>query len=403
MRKAIVAVFVMMGLMAVSMPAMAQFPIAGQRDPLGLVTSGLVIPYVGLGANQSWLEVSAPVSDVELHMFFYDATCVRQGPSVNLALTTNDLELMRLDNLGGNIPSTGLLTAASTNGGGFTLEPIPFPGAVHARVYWADLTASRIRVFEPIALSTLDNDIATGGGAPPSSGVWNPLRTAATFFAPLESTFHTTLYFVCPNANIAGLGGLGSGNSNTDSSTTRAFGTNQFPALVPNASTGVTPLRVRVYDDEENFLRDEFTTCNCLTVSPVTTISSVYASAAEAPFGTYSEVEGGVTNATQAVCSTSQVAPLATPGVKNAGNPCPLAGDSFCAFTLAGLPTCQFIQTTPATAGGGPFAFTGYKAIDVGSFDAWGRLSNGNICDIQGEAGAFDCSNSTFIRNPYRR
>ena len=57
---------------------------------------------------------------------------------------------------------------------------------------------------------------------------------------------------------------------------------------------------------------------------------------------------------------------------------------NFCAFTEAGQPTCQFTVVTPATNQGGPFAFTGYRAIDVGSFDAWGRLSNGNKCDIQG-------------------
>ena len=129
--------------------------------------------------------------------------------------------------------------------------------------------------------------------------------------------------------------------------------------------------------------------------------SAVYADAAQAPFGTYSEVEGTTTSAVPAVCSTAQVVPLATPGVKNSGNPCPLAGANFCAFTEAGQPTCQFTVVTPATNQGGPFAFTGYRAIDVGSFDAWGRLSNGNKCDIQGAQvpPSFDSCTQPSINN----
>src|SRR5207244_3915940 len=113
---------------------------------------------------------------------------------------------------------------------GFVLAPIPFPGAVHSRVYWADTSHNRIRILEPIALSTIDNDLNTGFGTPSFSGVWNPLRTGATFFAPLEGTsFTTTLYFICPTTNIAGASG-------STTSTTRAFGTDLFPQLVPTAS-----------------------------------------------------------------------------------------------------------------------------------------------------------------------
>ena len=404
MRKAIVAVFVM-GLLAVSAPAMAQ-PTGvtpGSLDPLGLVTSGLVLPYVGpdgvIGSagSLSFLEVAAPIADVRFHAFFYDTTCARQGDSIGIQLTTNDLELIRLDNLGGGIPKTGLMTAAGVDQSGFLLNPIPFPGAVHARVFWADASANRLRILEPIALSTFDNDRNTDFATQPSSGVWNPLRTGATFFAPLDTVtgFKTTIYFICPTTNIAGAHG-------STTSTSRAFGTDLFPELVPNASSGVTPLRVRVYDDDERFLRDVNTNCSCLTAREVAAdISAVYADAAQAPFGTYSEVEGTTTSAVPAVCSTAQVVPLATPGVKNSGNPCPLAGANFCAFTEAGQPTCQFTVVTPATNQGGPFAFTGYRAIDVGSFDAWGRLSNGNKCDIQGAQvpPSFDSCTQPSINN----
>jgi hypothetical protein len=45
-----------------------------------------------------------------------------------------------------------------------------------------------------------------------------------------------------------------------------------------------------VYDDDENFLRDVRHECNCFSASPVISISTVYADAVNAPFGTFSEV-----------------------------------------------------------------------------------------------------------------
>ncbi len=85
MRKLIVGL-VVVGLLAVGAPAMAQ-----RADPLGLISSGAVLPYVGDGTiapgSLSFLEVASPRSDNNAaHMFFFDKTCKRQGQSVRRGL-----------------------------------------------------------------------------------------------------------------------------------------------------------------------------------------------------------------------------------------------------------------------------------------------------------------------------
>jgi hypothetical protein len=289
------------GFLAVASPAAAQ--VAGSQDPLSLITSGMVLPYVGGPGNQSWLEVEAPIRDVDVHMFFYDVACNRSGDSVNVALTANDVEFLRLDNINPGAPS-GLIAAAGVSSSGFELEP--FSSAVHARVLWVTPTGA-IRTLEPIALSTRDNDRAGG------TGTWSPLRTGATFFAPRQGGGNnTTIWFVCPNSNIQAAFPAIAG----------------FPQISPVFVTApfTTALRARIYDDEENFLRDVLTNCNCLTARVVSEISNVYSDAVLAPGGTYTEVEGG--NAT------------------------------------------------------GAFSFTGYRAMTVGDFNSFGRLSNGCRGDL---------------------
>lgn len=358
------------GLIAASLglatPAMAQTP--GSADPLGLITSGMVVPYIGGGSNQSYLEVYSPVGSGQVHMFFFDSTCVRRGPSVNIEMTPNDVEFLRLDDKTPLAPS-GLIAAAGVDASGFNLIPTNFPPGVHAHVLWVDLDTAILRTLEPIALSTRDNDLT----ATPTA-TWSPLRTGAAFFAPLETNdISTTLYLVCPNRNIQGSpsGGalpIGAG----------------FPAIDPafRVAGQTTPLRVRVYDDEEGFLRDVTSNCNCLTIRPVTDIDGVYADSVEAPFGTYTEVEGfGTITITPPVCSPLAQEPLINPPSPNPGNPCPLIGDP---------PTAQQVLVTPAVTAGTPFSFTGYRAITFGPVDIFSRLHNGHRCDLA--AGDASCT-----------
>jgi hypothetical protein len=95
MRKLIVGLAIGALLGAVP-PAMAQ-----SGDPLGLITSGAVLPFVGGGTNfpgsMSFLEVASPNSDNSLHAFFFDANCNRGTISIPIDLTTNGLTVMRID------------------------------------------------------------------------------------------------------------------------------------------------------------------------------------------------------------------------------------------------------------------------------------------------------------------
>jgi hypothetical protein len=330
----------------------------------------------------SFLELYAPILATEVHMFLFDVNCVRGGPSINVPLTANDVALLRIDNVGAPAPTSGLITAGRADGAGFTLLPWrPEEGeAVAARVLWANSNGNFVRVIDPIALSTasefFDNFTNEGG--------WSPMRTAAAFFAPLETGgLHTTIYFVCPNTNI---------QRHLPSNGGALSPSNGFPIIIPTLQTAgaTTPLRVRVYDDEENLLRDVTSSCNCLTIRPVTALDAVYASAVSAPDGTYTEVEGSTSSAVPAVCSTTVVESLNVPNTANAGNACPGAPLG-CVFGGAPLCTGQFQQTTPAIPGLGPFSFVAYRSITVPGFDVFGRVPGASRCQIQGD-GSFSCA-----------
>jgi len=364
------------GLLATASPAAAQSaaPAAGSQDPLSLITKGMILPYFGGGAGQSYMEVYSPVSAGTVHMFFFNESCVRTGDSAQIELTTNDVEILRVDNI--TAATSGLITAAGVDATGFTLSPDNFPPGVHARVLWVT-TAGGVRVLEPIALSTVDNDRTVD-----QTGTWNPMRTGATFFAPLAGgTLATTLYFVCPNTNIQLYepnGTLGSGAFDPD---------NGFPVIFPELrlAPGTTPLRLRVYDDEESFLRDVNTTCNCLTTRPVADISTVYSNATDAPQGTYSEVFGfGSVIVKPAVCDLQAIEPLIREGIANPGNDCPLVPP----VAPATVSTFQFAELEDAGRENQSFSFTGYRAITAGTVDIFGRLNNGCSDDIAGVPGA---------------
>jgi len=337
MRKFIVGLMAV-GLLAVTAPAMAAD--RGMGDPLGLINSGAVLPFVGAGnildGSQSFLEVTSPVRDnLGLHMFFFATNCVKGPKSVGLSQTANDVDVFRIDNFDPDTGFTnGLVGLASTDGSGQVL--VPLESAIHARVYWVTQDGF-VRVLEPISLDHFEfRGQFIGGGLFDTGLTWNPLRTGASFFAPLEANgFHTTLLLICPTQDIAGPQSSGAAFPDDLAS---GFG---FPALipVPVGSGQSTPLQGRVYNDEERFLRDFLTTCNCLTSTSVTALDAVYSDPDPgfgAPFGTYTEIE------------------------------------------TTGIPT---------DSGN---AFTGYKAIRVGGtatqggVDVFGRLDNANVLSQQG-------------------
>jgi len=383
MRKLMVGLVMVVGLLAVTplaKPAMAQLAAPGSLDPVGLITSGAVIPFLGQGlavGGMSFLELLAPVTSSEVHMFLFDSACVRGGPSLNVPLTANDVALLRIDNIGAPAPTSGLITAGGRDATGFTL--LPFTGPIAARVLWANSNGNFVRVIDPIALSTA-SEILTS-----DTGGWHPMRTAAAFFAPLESGgLHTTIYFVCPNTNIQRHNPTNGGALSPS---------NGFPIIFPSLQVAgsSTPLRVRVYDDEESLLRDVTSSCNCLTIKPVTDLDLVYASAVDAPNGTYTEVEGATTTAVPATCSTTVVETLNSGPVvplPNTGNVCP-GSPAGCTFGIGGTCTAQFQQLTPATPALGPFSFVAYRAITVPGFDVFGRVAGASRCQIQGDTSPF--------------
>ena len=136
--------------------------------------------------------------------------------------------------------------------------------------------------------------------------------------------------------------------------------------------SGTSQLRARVFDDEENFLVDVRFTCNCLSVTPVTSISRIYANALRAPNGTYTEVEGASVTTTVNTCNAAQVQAHADPRcppltVDANGNP---------------LTSGTFISSSTTTTG--PTPFTGFRAITAIGLDGFGRLSNANVNSLQG-------------------
>jgi hypothetical protein len=262
------------GLLAmVASPAMAQF-----SDPLTLASSGVLIPFFGTGNNISLMEVASPVSiNPLLHFIFYNSFCTRVE-SFPAFQTTNDVDIY---SVASSVPGAsivinqdGLAAIADDAGNGIDLVPLTSP--IHSRMYWINVNSSRFRVLEPIVL-----DIFEAGGAT----TWSPIRTGATFFAPIESPtgIQTTLYLICPRDTIQGAVGS-------------AFPTSLFPVpLFPSTSSAFKSsypsgsLRARVYDDDEFFLRDWQTDCNCLQTKVLSgpgALSSVYVQS-----DTFTEVE----------------------------------------------------------------------------------------------------------------
>ena len=183
-------------------------------------------------------------------------------------MTMNDVALLRLDNIDNGVPTSGLVAIAAPDVAGFSLVPLSTP--IHARVQWINAAKDYVRVFDPIAIQHAE--------ATDISQVWNPLRTAASFFAlPESATSRSTLVLVCPT-RVSSAAPSG-----------RPWG---FLSCSETHGRLAHPLRVRVYDDDEVFLRDLATTCNCLSQIPLPTLSTIYSDQVSAPSGTYTEIEG---------------------------------------------------------------------------------------------------------------
>jgi hypothetical protein len=222
--------------------------------------------------DQAILEIASPaVSNPNLHFLFYNAACTRII-SFPTEQTPNDVDLFTLASATGGIApnNDGLVAIAGDSGTGFDLAPLFTP--VHARVYWINVQANRFRVLEPILVDTADLVGLTD---------WVPLRTAATFFAPQEipGELQTTLYLICPKNTIQG-----APTSAFPASTFPTPSASENPVFLPAYPLG--SLRARVFDDDEAFLTDYQTDCDCLQAKTLGALSDVYATS-----DTYTEME----------------------------------------------------------------------------------------------------------------
>ena len=152
--------------------------------------------------------------NANLRLVFFNAAGVRGG-SVNLPETSNDIGFV---DVGSVVPAgqNGVVAIAGVAGDGAT--PVPLTSPIHTRVYLFGAADGRSRVLEPIILDTAES--------PDGSNTWSPLRTGATFFAPLQTaSVNTALTLICPIATI---------QDATGAVVQQAFPTAQgFPAIAP--------------------------------------------------------------------------------------------------------------------------------------------------------------------------
>ncbi len=303
MRKLIAVGILVGGLLAGAGTATAQLANQGGiGDPLSLAASGVLIPFQtgAAGGLVALVEVASPVaSNPNLHMMFFNNTCARIGDSVFTPHTVNDISFT---DPGAFVSagSQGLVAIAKSDISNLFLIPLQAP--IHSRVYQFNPSDGRSRVFEPITLDTAEFGIAFSSDG---RNTWNPLRTAATFFAPKQdAVIQTQLTLVCPRTSIMGTAGAAFGSTIHDTSNnpiSQSFSDTGFPVIRdPFKAASVTnDMRGIMYNTDEVPITDISFTCDCLTADlPISNISPLYGTSALAVNGTYTEIQVLVGNST---------------------------------------------------------------------------------------------------------
>jgi hypothetical protein len=291
---------------------MAAVPATAQlADPLSLAASGVLLPFFSDPAAGfvSVIEVVSPVVPTTqgfqpafnftnpLHAVFFRENCSRFS-SVADVETAKQAKAFISNASPFLLNFNGLAAIASTVQGN-DLLPLNFP--LHTRTHWIDAKTGRLRELEPIILDTflglnpaflplVENPGAGGsiGLCGPGAGVfagsvnngfcWSPLRSAATFVTPQDSAaIQASIYLICPTADIQSPTGTGvfpiaagfPRIQNRD-------GTFGFPSRNVITGNNATSLRGRIYDDDEDLVRDILVPCACLTTTRVTAIDTIY-------------------------------------------------------------------------------------------------------------------------------
>jgi len=269
MRKFIVAGAVVGALLAGAVPAMAQTA-HGVADPLGLAASGVLIPFLTEAGTVATLEIASPVGggpSLNAHLVFFNDTCVR-GQSRSIEVTENDVDFFQIASaVAPN--ANGLIAIAGVAADLINLLPLPAGHPLHTRVYLFNASDGRSRVLEPIILDHAESPGSQHGHT------WSPLRTGATFFAPMQTTtVNTLLYLICPRNTIQGsTSGAAFGFGNVGGFSNTGFPVIEIP-FPSGSSSGTGTIQGRVFDEDEGPLADVSVTCDCFSIRTVTQIST---------------------------------------------------------------------------------------------------------------------------------
>jgi hypothetical protein len=289
--------------------------LAQLADPLSLAGLGVLLPFFSDPAAGfvSIFEISSPVVPGTLgvtpatgftnpiHAVFFNATCDRTVSNADV-LTGKQAKAYVSTASPLSLTFNGL-AALATSPGGNDLIRANFP--FFARTHWIDVRTGRLRELEPITVDTfvslnqaflplvsdappdrpgLPPRVTNPGGAgsvqlgPPF--VWNPLRSAATFVTPRESTsLAASLYLICPRATIQSPTGTGAFSVPSFPRLVNRDGSFGFPESDLVTGRSVSRLRARVYDDNEALTHDYEIPCDCLTARRLLDLSSAYATA----------------------------------------------------------------------------------------------------------------------------
>jgi hypothetical protein len=243
-----------------------------------------------------------------IHTVFFNATCARVV-SAPLIETRKQAEAIITGVPLLSLNFNGLAAIANTLNGN-DLVPLDFP--IFTRTHWIDAKTGRLRELEPIILDTflglnpsflpLVVDVGAGAsiglcnspGTPGNNGFcWSPLRSAATFVTPQDSSsLKASVILICPTADIQQ--GSAAGAPTVGPPPTILHNGGVFPGTIfpriqnrdgstgfpfRSVISGLSPmsLRGRIFNDDESGPINISTPCSCLTVTPVLTLNSIYA------------------------------------------------------------------------------------------------------------------------------
>jgi len=324
MRKFSVGLLVL-GLLMFAGQASADRRNNGTGDPKGLIASGAIQPFWNDGSNVALIVITSPGGDnTRLEAVFFDADCNRLI-SKPAGVTENGVRILDTE-----IPANEKgLAAIAQRTVGTGLQPAENP--FHVFSLWINAAGDIIRVSDPISLEAAETKHPTQ--------TWNPLRSGASFGAPIQgTTFSTEIFLICPSSDIL-----------DEVSWTKGF---------PKPPAIATQVHGVIYDWDENPLQDFHLACGCIAMYDLDAISPTYRDhvfEANAPQEFYTEIVTYVHNPRRGRIVTD----------------------------------LEEAESLGLIAKISPPSFYGFRAITVTdpllNADDWTRLNNGSAAAYQGQ------------------